>query len=358
MDGTPLQLTDRGLYCEAGDFHVDPWRPVERAVITHAHADHATWGCRHYLTSAEGEHVLRARVGREASIQTLPFGADLALNRARISLHPAGHILGSCQVRIEVDGYVLVVSGDYKTTPDRTCTPFEPVRCHAFLTESTFGLPIYRWRAQEETYAEIDAWWRANAEAGKASLLYAYALGKSQRLLAGVDPTIGPIYTHGAVEPLNRAYAETGIDLPHTEHAGAKPTQGESWAGALILAPPSAQGTPWTRKFGAQSSGYASGWMAIRGPRRRRAVDRGFILSDHADWAGLLEAIAATGAGRVLVTHGYSAVLSKYLQEAGFEAEPLATRYAGELDAAPEFDTEAPAAPEPTAGLPLGEGEP
>jgi putative mRNA 3-end processing factor len=341
MTAPPLVLTDNGLYCPAGDFSVDPWRPVERAVITHAHSDHVAWGCGRYLTSAEGQHVLRARLGPDTTIETLPFGESLAVGGVRLSLHPAGHIVGSAQVRIEEDDHVLVVSGDYKTEPDPTCTPFEPVRCHTFVTESTFGLPIYRWPDRLETFEEINAWWRANREAGRASLLFGYALGKAQRLLAGLDPSIGPIFTHGAVEAMNQAYRASGVPLPETTHA---PTGGKKadWAGALIVAPPSAHATPWARKFGPASTGLASGWMRIRGTRRRKAIDRGFVLSDHADWPGLLGAIAATGAERVWVTHGYSAPLARWLQEQGREAVPLSTRFRG------EHDETAPPESEPT----------
>ncbi len=342
-----LRPTEHGLYCEVGDFHVDPWRPVPRAVVTHAHADHACWGCERYLTSAEGARVLQVRMGRDAVIDALPYGQAVEVGGVGISLHPAGHILGSSQVRLEYRGEVWVVSGDYKVEPDATCAPFEAVRCHAFVTESTFGLPIYRWPAQQAVFDEVNAWWRGNQAAGKASILLGYALGKSQRLLSGLDPAIGPILAHGAVEKLNRAYRETGIPLPPTAYAGAAP-KGTDWTRALIVAPPSAQGTPWARKFGPASYGIASGWMTIRGTRRRKAVDRGFVLSDHVDWPGLLGSIAATGATRVLVTHGYAAVVVKWLREQGLDAEVLATRYEGENDdkAADEPEDDEPTAVE------------
>jgi len=326
-----LKPTELGLYCEAGDFYVDPWRPVPRAVVTHAHADHACWGCGRYLTSREGQRVLQVRMGREAVVDAVEFGESVDMNGVRVSLHPAGHILGSSQVRLEYRGQVWVVSGDYKVEPDATCTPFEAVRCHTFVTESTFGLPIYRWPPQQTIFDEINAWWRGNRDAGKASLLLGYALGKSQRLLSGLDPTIGPILTHGAVEKLNRAYREGGIDLPPTAYAGTA-SKGKSWAGVMVVAPPSAHGTPWARKFAPLSTGIASGWMTIRGTRRRKALDRGFILSDHVDWPGLLGSVAATGASRILVTHGYTSVVVKWLQEKGLQAEVLATRYEGERD--------------------------
>jgi putative mRNA 3-end processing factor len=324
-----LRTTEAGLYCEAGDFHVDPWMPVDAAVITHAHGDHARWGCRRYLGAREGERVLRTRLGQDAGIRTVEYGEAVEVRGVRVSLHPAGHILGSAQVRVEHRGEVWVVSGDYKTEPDPTCTPFEPVRCHTFVTESTFGLPIYRWEPQERVFAAVNAWWRANQEAGKASVLYGYALGKAQRLLAGLDPSIGPIYEHGAVARLTRDYRDTGVALPPAEYALAQP-RGFDWSRAIVLAPPSAHGTPWMRRFGAVSTAFASGWMRVRGQRRRRSVDRGFVLSDHVDWPSLLAAIDATGAECVWVTHGYREPVVRWLREQGLRAEPIASRWEGE----------------------------
>lgn len=330
-----LELTDSGLYCAAGDFHVDPWQPVPRAVITHAHGDHARWGSGAYLAAAEGERVLRTRLGPDARIQVLAWGEVVEHNGVRISLHPAGHILGSAQIRIEYRGEVWVVSGDYKTEPDPTCSPFEPVRCHTFITESTFGLPIYRWRPQAETFAALREWWRANAEAGRASVIYGYALGKAQRILAGlIDCDIGPIYTHGAVERLTEDYRASGVALPPTRHASTG-KKGD-FTRALIVAPPSAMGTTWLRRFSPHSDVFASGWMQIRGTRRRRSVDRGFVLSDHVDWPALLASIDATGAERVWVTHGYREPVVRWLREHGREAEAVMSRWEGEDDEAEE----------------------
>lgn len=326
-----LRSTDRGLYCQAGDFYIDPWLPVDRAVITHAHGDHARWGSRAYLGSREGERVMRTRLGDEARIRAVEFGEEVTMNGVRISLHPAGHILGSAQVRVEHGGEVWVVSGDYKTEADPTCTPFEPVRCHTFITESTFGLPIYRWSPDAEVFAAINAWWRSNAQAGRASLLFGYALGKAQRLLAGVDPSIGPIYAHGAVERLNQDYRAGGVPLPETHNPAAAP-KGTQFGGSLVVAPPSAAGTPWIRRFGAGSTAFASGWMRVRGQRRRRSVDRGFVLSDHVDWPSLLGAVQATGAECVWVTHGYREPVVRWLREHGLQAQSVASRWEGESD--------------------------
>ncbi len=327
-----LCLTEAGLYCPDGDFHIDPWKEVDRAVITHAHSDHARWGMKRYLCSTECEKVLRMRVGHDAKIDTLEFGQSINMQGVKLSLHPAGHILGSSQVRVEINGEIVVVSGDYKTEPDPTCTPFEPVKCHTFITESTFGLPIYRWRPQQEVYADINAWWRGNQEAGKCSLLLGYALGKAQRALSGLEAGLGPIILHGAVQRLTLAYRQQGIKLPATHLVSEVDAKGYDWSRALLIAPPSANGTPWLRRFGDHSTAFMSGWMSIRGARRRRAVDRGFVLSDHVDWPSLLGAIAATEAESVWVTHGYSAVVVKYLEEQGLEARVLATRWEGEQD--------------------------
>ena len=330
-----------GLYCAAGDFYIDPWRPVERAVITHAHSDHARIGHQSYLAHTDSEGILRARLGGDINLQTLPYGEPLERLGVRISLHPAGHVLGSAQVRIEHRGEVWVASGDYKTEADGTCPPFEPVPCDTFITESTFGLPIYHWPAQQALFNEINAWWQGNADEGRASVLFCYAFGKAQRILHGVDSTIGPVVVHGAVEPLNTVYRAAGVQLPATlrvTDAGVTP---DLLRRALVLAPPSAQGTPWMRRFGNYSDAFASGWMQLRGTRRRRGVDRGFVMSDHADWPGLQEAIAGTGAGRVMVTHGSVAVMVRWLTENGLQAEGFKTEY-GDEDVADMTASEPP----------------
>lgn len=327
-----LKMTASGLYCPEGDFYIDPWKPVERAIVTHAHSDHARWGMKRYLCSTESEKVMRVRLGSDAKIDTVPYGKVLSLNGVNLSLHPAGHILGSAQVRVEKDGFVAVVSGDYKTEPDATCTPFELVPCNLFVTESTFGLPIYRWCGEPELVAQINSWWRGNQEAGKCSILMGYALGKAQRALARLDPTLGPIFLHGAVQRLTEAYRQTGIELPSTKVVFEADRKSD-WSQAIVLAPPSAAGTPWLRRFGDVSTAFMSGWMAIRGARRRRAVDRGFVLSDHVDWPSLMSVIAGTNAEDVWVTHGYSSVVVRYLEEQGLNAKVLETEWEGEQDA-------------------------
>ncbi len=329
-----LRVTESGLFCEAGDFYIDPWRPVHRAVVTHAHSDHLTPGCQHYLVSARGVGVSRERLGRwQDRVEGLPFGETRTINGVRVSLHPAGHILGSAQVRLELKGEVWVASGDYKTDPDTTCDAWEPVRCHTFITESTFGLPIYRWPSPRSVFADVNQWWAANVAAGRTSLLFGYGLGKAQRLLAGLDPAIGPILVHGAVDRMTQLYRDAGVALPATAYAT---TARDTARGAIVIAPPSADGSAWARRFGAQSTAFASGWMLVRGARRRRSVDRGFTLSDHVDWPQLLQAISATAAQRVLVTHGFTGPVVRWLREHGLQAEALSTRYEGERDDATE----------------------
>jgi putative mRNA 3-end processing factor len=269
-------------------------------------------------------------------IETVPYGQSVDLAGVRISFHPAGHILGSAQVRIEHRGEVCVVSGDYKLEADPTCTSFEPVRCHTFITESTFALPIYRWGNSADIFQSLNSWWRGNREHGKTSVVYGYALGKSQRLLAGVDASIGPIFTHGAVEKMTQVYRESGMALPPTVAVQEAVHDKKTFAGGLVIAPPSADGSPWARKFEPASTAFASGWMQVRGARRRRALDRGFALSDHADWPALLTAIRESGASRVLVTHGYTAVLARWLREHGIEADTIATRFGDQDEPVPE----------------------
>ncbi len=328
-----IEVTEDGLWCGAGGFHIDPWRPVERAVITHAHADHARSGSAHYLTSEDGAPVLRARLGESIDVETLAYGETRTIGDARVSLHPAGHLLGSCMVRVEADGYpTWLVTGDYKLAPDATCRRWEPVPTDVLLTESTFGLPIYRWRDQREVFDEINDWWRSNAGAGRTSVVLAYSLGKAQRVLSGLDASIGPIGTHGAVERLNDVYRAGGIDLPPTVHANADSAKSLKGVG-MIVAPPSAAGGSWLRRFageGGIATSMASGWMAVRGRRRWRALDRGFVLSDHADWDGLNEAVRLTGATRVGVTHGYAQAYARWLTERGLDSFVVPTRYEGE----------------------------
>ena len=319
-----------GLYCPPGDFYIDPWRAVDRAVITHAHADHARSGHRHYLAAAPGAGLLQARLG-SITLQTLAYGECIEHNGVQLSLHPAGHVLGSAQIRLSYQGQVWVVSGDYKLASDPTCTAFEPVRCDTFVTESTFGLPVYRWQEPSEIMQQINQWWQSNASQRLPSVLYAYSLGKGQRVLADLERHIGPIVVHNSFEVMNQIYRDAGVSLPPTCHMDS--LDADSLQSALVLVPPSAAGAPGLRRLGAASDAMVSGWMQIRGARRRRAVDRGFGMSDHADWPSLLKAIDATGAQRVIVTHGSTAVLIRWLNEKGLQAQRFQTEYGPEGDA-------------------------
>jgi putative mRNA 3-end processing factor len=324
-----LIFNKRGIYCKAGDFYIDPWKPVDRAIITHAHSDHARWGMKSYLAHKDSEVIMRMRLGKDINLQTVEYGEEIVINGVKVSLHPAGHIIGSSQVRVEYKGEVWVASGDYKVQDDGLTPPFEAVRCHGFISETTFGLPVYHWEEQAAVMDKINAWWAKNASEGRASFIMAYALGKAQRVLCGVDHSIGPVMTHGAVANVNEAFIEKGWDLPDSTRITNEHKKGD-FSRALIIAPGSAVGSPWAKKLGNYSLGIASGWMALRGARRRRAADRGFVLSDHADWEGLNSAIEATGAEKVILTHGYTDIFARHLQSKGLDARVEQTDFEAE----------------------------
>ena len=333
MNAAPIQLSASGLYCPAGDFHIDPWRPVPRAVITHAHSDHARPGSALYFAHVDSLPLLRWRLGEDAALQPVAYGERFRLGDAWLSLHPAGHVLGSAQVRVEVGDRVWVVSGDYKRDPDPTCAAFEVVPCDTFITEATFAFPVYRWQPAAAVAQEVLDWWDGCAARGETAVLGCYALGKAQRLLAELGALPGlrgrRVLLHGAMVPAVQIYRDAGVAMAATE-AVSEQARGRELAGELVLAPPSALGTPWMRRFKAVSTGFASGWMRLRGNRRRRGFDRGFVLSDHADWPGLVETVLATGARQVLATHGSTDVLVRHLCEHGIEAAALATELGGE----------------------------
>lgn len=322
-------LRPEGLYCPAGDFHIDPWRPVPRAVITHGHGDHARSGMGEYHCSRASVPILRWRLG-DVLLHPHAHGERFTLGGVQVSLHPAGHVLGSVQVRIDDGHQVWVASGDYKRQPDPTCAPFEVVPCDTFITEATFALPVYRWPDTPAVAAEIVAWRRECAQRGEAAILLCYALGKAQRVLAEMGALDDePAWLHGAIANGVDVYRQAGIAMLPTEPVSAQGTRPDA-AGRLVLAPPSAAGTSWMRRLGRHQLGFASGWMHLRGNRRRRNVDRGFVVSDHADWPALLQTIAETGAQRVIATHGNTDALIPFLRERGVAAESFRTDFGAE----------------------------
>ncbi|MEO0895858.1 MAG: ligase-associated DNA damage response exonuclease [Bacteroidota bacterium] len=328
-----LTFTPNGIYCEQADVYIDPWRRVDRALITHAHSDHARWGMGAYMAHHRSVPVMKLRLGKDIRVRGVGYGEKYLINGVEISFHPAGHILGSSQIRLAWKDQVWVVSGDYKVENDGLATAFEPIECTHFITESTFGLPVYRWNPQEEVFKDINQWWADNAAAGRASLITAYSLGKAQRILEGVDHEIGPVFTHAAVENTNDVFRQAGISLKSSTRVvanGPEAQKRNDFKGSLIIAPPAAAGSAWAKKLGPHSLGMASGWMSIRGARRRRAADRGFILSDHADWDGLNTAIKATGAEHIYVTHGYTDIFSRWLREQGYKAYIVETLFGQE----------------------------
>jgi len=330
-----LTETSAGLWCAAGGFHIDPWEPVERALITHAHGDHARPGNATYLCSNSCEPLLRRRFGPDVRIESVQYGQQLTIGDVHVSFHPAGHVLGSSQIRIEGPDGIWVVAGDYKRIPDPTCDAFEPVTCDVFITESTFGLPIYRWDPTKTVIDDIASWWKSNADAGRTSVLFCYTIAKAQRLLAELmRVTDRPVYVHGMMLAMIDAYRQSGVAMlpvePVIERTTRVRSKAKSFAGELVLAPLSARGTPWMRRLGDISDAFASGLMRVRGVRRQRGYDRGFVLSDHADWPALLQTIAESGASRVLATHGYAEPLARYLTEQGLESGVIRTAWEGE----------------------------
>ena len=327
-----LEFTNKGIYCEQAQVFIDPWRPVQKALITHGHSDHATTGHRQYIASALSVPIIKYRLGSHIQIQGYPYGETFFINGVKFSFHPAGHIVGSAQIRVEYKGEVWVASGDYKRANDGLSTPFEVIKCHTFITESTFGLPAFTWKSQQEIIREINDWWLKNKEEGKISVIGAYALGKAQRIINNVDGSIGKIFTHGAIENTNEVLRKQGIPIAPTTKVDQNHSK-DAFDGGLVVATSTAINSSWTKRFKVHSTANASGWMSLRGARRRRSVDRGFIMSDHADWQELLDTVKETEASTVYVTHGYTDIFSKYLREIGYEAFAVKTEYNGDEEA-------------------------
>lgn len=324
-----IQFRESGFYVRHADVYIDPWRPVDRAIITHGHSDHSRAGHKSYLCTHDSIPVIKYRLGSNINTQGVAYGEEININGVKISLHPAGHIIGSAQVRVEYQGEVWVVSGDYKVEDDGISTAFEPVKCQHFITECTFGLPVFNWQSQAEVIGEIDDWWQQNADEGRTSIISSYALGKAQRVINSVNADIGPILTHGAVENTNEVLREAGFAIQETIRVTAD-TPKELFKNALVVATGSGINSSWSKKFKNASIGIASGWMMMRGARRRRAADRGFVLSDHADWKGLNTAIKETGAEYIYPTHGYTEAFSKWLNHQGYQAQAVKTEYEGD----------------------------
>jgi putative mRNA 3-end processing factor len=327
-----ITFTNRGIFCPQANIYIDPWLPVDYAVITHGHADHARGGSKHYLCHTYTKPILKLRLGANISTSTLSYTKSIFINGVKISLHPAGHIIGSAQVRLEFNGYTAVISGDYKTAYDGISTAFEPVKCNEFVTESTFGLPIYNWLPQQQLFDDTKTWIAGNQSQNKTSVFIAYSLGKAQRLMKGLDG-VANIYVHSAINNLSTAFESSGIDLPVTQLINMEMNKAEVQNNIVIL-PPALLGTNLVKKIPNASVAICSGWMQVRGSRRWQAADAGFAMSDHADWNGLLNAIKATGAQKVFVTHGSTATFSKYLNEIGIEAAEVDTQYGKEDDEA------------------------
>lgn len=324
-----LRFNKNGIYCEAADVYLDPWFPVDKAIITHGHADHSRYGHKKYITHHTNVPIIKHRLG-DITVSGVSYNESFTINNVTFSLHPAGHIIGSSQVRVAHKGEVWVFTGDYKLSSDGVSVPYECVRCDTFITECTFGLPAFSWKPQEEVFTEINTWWSENKAEGKTSILFGYSLGKAQRLLKHLDPSIGKIYTHAAIENMTEVIRPM-VSFPETTRITRETTK-EELKGTMVIAPPSTHGSPWIRKMVPYVTGSASGWMTFRGARRRRAIDKGFVLSDHCDWQELLTAIEGTGAQKIITTHGYTDIFSKYLREKGYDARTEKTQYEGEIN--------------------------
>ena len=323
-----LVHTALGLYCPKADVYLDPWKPVKKAILSHGHADHARWGSASYLCTPTAAPVIKYRLG-DINLETLPFGEEKLINGVSFSFHPAGHILGSAQIKVSYKGEIVVFSGDYKTANDGFSEAFEPVKCHTFITESTFGLPVYHWQDQKWVFNEMEEWCKNNRNNHHLSILYGYSLGKAQRILQGLPESVGPIFTHSTIEAVLNVMRNQGVSLKNTIPVNEHITRADLLSG-VIIAPPAVQNSNWLKKFEPIRNGVVSGWMALRGARRRRNADKGFVLSDHADWEGLNEAISLTGAENIFVTHGYTDILSKWLIDKGLNAYPLETNFEGD----------------------------
>jgi putative mRNA 3-end processing factor len=321
-----------GLCCKPGDFYIDPVRPVERALITHGHSDHARAGHGAVLATQETLDMMRLRYGDSfaGSTQAITYGEEITLGKTRVTFHPAGHVLGSAQISVTCNGMRIVASGDYKDVADPTCVPFETVPCDVFITEATFGLPVFRHGDPQGEIAKLLASVAVFPE--RAHLVGAYSLGKAQRVIAmlrqaGYD---APIYLHGAMETITRYYESRGIDLG--ELRLVKDAKKAGLAGSITLAPPSATADLWTRRFPDPLTAFASGWMRVRARARQRGVELPLVISDHADWDGLCATIAATGAGEIWVTHGQEDALVHWCTAKGLTARPLALVGYGDED--------------------------
>ncbi len=324
-----ISFTSKGLFCEQGDFFIDPWKPVDKALVTHAHADHSYAGMKQYLAHKLSAPIMKHRLGKNISVQEVEYSEKLSINGVKVSFHPAGHIPGSAQIRVENKGEIWVISGDYKTYDDGISTAYEAVKCHHFITESTFGLPVFNWPEPETVHADMNQWWQRCNELGQTPFIFAYSLGKAQRVLANLNPENGTILTHAAVDNTNQLLAKHGIQLPPTSVVTPE-MEVKKIKNPIVVAPPGALNSSWQKRFNKPVTSVASGWAQLRGMRRRRNTDKSFVLSDHADWNGLNQAVKASESKNIYVTHGYTQIFTKYLNEQGYNAQIVKTEFTGE----------------------------
>lgn len=323
-----IEFTNKGMFVPIANVYIDPWTAVPKALITHAHSDHARFGSQQYLSHHQSIPILQKRLGPQ-SFTGINYNETININGVNFTFYPAGHVLGSAQIKVEYKGEIWVASGDYKLENDGVSAPFESVKCHTFITESTFGLPVYKWQSQQAIFDEINNWWQQNIDDGKCSVILAYSLGKAQRIMQNINTNLGPILVHGAVDEMNKAHEEANVQLNYSKKITPELSKAD-YKNALVIAPPAVEGSTWLKKLEPYSLAVASGWMGLRGVRRRMSADRGFVLSDHADWPSLNTAVQNTGAENILVTHGFTSIFAKWLTDKGYNASEVNTKFSGE----------------------------
>lgn len=318
-----LQLTSRGIYCHVADVYLDPIQKVSNAIISHGHGDHIKAGCKNHLCTESALPVIQHRLANpDAVFQGIPYGRSVYINGVSFTFYPAGHIIGSAQIKVEYQGEIWVYTGDFKIENDGLAEEFEPVPCHHLITESTFGLPLFRWKKQESVYDEINQWWAENRKNGITSVISAYALGKSQRLIHGLDTSIGPVICHATIQQTHQIIRNQGFHLPHT-YSFSRQTPKELLKGVLVIAPPPVCEGSWINKFAPFEIASVSGWMTLEKRRISGQHKKSFVLSDHADWDALNKAVEYSGAENIYTTHGYVDQFARHLSGKGYNAQVL-----------------------------------
>lgn len=312
-----IEFNQKGIYCTVGDFYIDPNVKVETAVITHAHSDHARRGSLKYISHKYTKPLIESRINAK-NVIPYDYGEEFEINGVKVSLFPSGHVIGGAQVKIEHDGEVVVITSDFKTEDDGISGKFIPIKCDTLVMESTFAQPIYKWDPQEMVYSDMNEWWKTNKVLGRASVIFCYSLGKAQRILANIDPEIGPIVVDDSIDNMNQIIRDMGLKLPITQDIRSLSINEKKEA--LILTSSYSLKNGWLNQAKPYALAEASGWMKID-RFRRGYIDRGFVLSDHADWDSLNQVVKDTEAKEVYVMHGFTKQFAAWLNKNGIKAQ-------------------------------------